>query len=65
MFVKPLTIKKTDGDTNMMTYEMLQKIKKAKYPDITYVSICYIYLLVYIFTFTLVYSIRTVINLIS
>jgi len=35
MFVKPLTIKKTDGDTNMKPYEMLQQIKKAKYPDIT------------------------------
>jgi len=35
MFIKPLTIRKKDGDTDMIPYQMLQGIKKSKYPDIT------------------------------
>lgn len=38
MFDNPLIIKKTEGDTSLLPYQMLQGIKKSKYPDITDVS---------------------------
>ena len=38
MFDTPLTISTQNGDVTRFPCQMLQKIKKAKYPDITEVS---------------------------
>lgn len=39
MFIRPIRIKTRDGNKDAIPYSMLQPIKKAKYPDITEVSV--------------------------
>jgi len=40
MFDTPLTISTPTGEKKQAPFEMLQKIKRAKYPEITVVSPC-------------------------